>query len=313
VVEMPQGIERGTGDDGLAIRADSLEVGLGESLRLGHDIRFLLVCVGGGAARIGQSVLRKELRYLESVAVNCDPRVQGLDAFDRRVYLGSGTGGLPDSLGSPHIAGQLAHAAEPALERLFDGATFVTVIASLGGGSGTGVLPYLLDAAARSCEVLSVFLVKPFAVEGERRAVAERAMARLHFLDSFVEKQQREAATIQVLDNDALVPIAARIPMAKLNDQWANVVATHIEHSFLLPAEAMLEASRLAELAVADHTLTPSGYRAPGTGPSPPPSGPSVPLPLLSAEGAPTFPRMGEDAELTFVVDGELPPGRDLA
>ncbi|MCI4345692.1 MAG: hypothetical protein L3K07_02915 [Thermoplasmata archaeon] len=310
---MPQAGERGTQDERDATRTDSFEVGLGESLRLGHDLRFLLVCVGGGAARIGAAVLRKELRYVESVAVNCDPRVQGLEAFDRRVYLGTGTGELPDSLGSPHIAGQLAHAAEPALERIFDGATFVTVVATLGGGTGTGVLPYLLDAAARASEVLSVFVVKPFGAEGERRAVAERAMARLHFLDSFVEKQQRNAATLQVLDNDSLVPIAARIPMARLNDQWATIISTHIEHSFLLPAEAMLEATRIAELTGSDHGLVPSGYQAPGTAPPAPTPGPPVPLPLLSADPANRYPGAIEDAELTFEVERELPPGRDLA
>ncbi|MCI4363424.1 MAG: hypothetical protein L3K13_03865 [Thermoplasmata archaeon] len=309
---MPQGGERGRDDDGPATRMDSLEVGLGESLRLGHDLRFLLVCVGGGAARIGASVLRKELRYVESVAVNCDPRVQGLEAFDRRVYLGSGTRDPPDSLGSPHLAGQLAHAAEPALERIFEGATFVTVVATLGGGTGTGVLPYLLDAAARASEVLSVFVVKPFGAEGERRAVAERAMARLHFLDSFVEKQQRNAATLQVLDNESLVPIAARIPMAKLNDQWSSVIATHIEHSFLLPAEAMLEATRMAELTGAEQALVPSGYRAPATNPAAPIPAPPIPLPLLSADAPSRYPGAPEDVELTFEVEGELPPGRDL-
>lgn len=287
---------------------DGFDGVLADPIRLGHDLRFLFVCVGGGAARIGREILRHPPRYVESVAVNCDPRVQELDCFDRRVYLSSGSGEPGDAQGSPQVGGALAHAAEPALERIFEGAHFVTIVASLGGGSGTGVLPYLLDAASRSSWVLSLFLVKPFACEGERRAVAERAMARLHFVESFVDKQQQHCATLEVLDNESLVPAAEHLPMRQLNRLWAHRINEHLERTYLGPVEGMVESSRLARMAEVEPAVAPPSYAPPSGEPGPAPF-PPTPLPVLSA-GA-VLPVPPEDAELTFEVEpgGPRAPG----
>ncbi len=288
-------------EESLTTRFDELDESFVENLRLGQDLRFVLVCVGGGAARIGHEVIGRHLRYLETVVINCDPRVQDLEEFDRRVFLGAGADGGHDTAGSPVVGGHLARAAEPALERIFEGATFVTVVTTLGGGTGTGVLPFILEAAARRAAVLSVFAVKPFACEGERRALAERALGRLHFVDAWVEKQQHQLANLTVLDNESLVADAAKYSMNRLNRHWAELIANHIEHSFVIPAEAAVEGARLAALAEAE----------PMPHPTPAPTSPSVPAPPIAPgifDGtlpAVQFDGARFDAELTFEI---LPP-----
>ena len=281
--------------------------------------RFLLVCVGGGATRIGTEVARRHLRYVETVAINCDPRVQEREEFDRRVCLGYGSGPEGDAGGSSVVGGHLARAAEPALERIFQGATFVTVVATLGGGTGTGVLPFVLEAASRSAEVVSVFVVKPFGCEGERRALAERAIARLHFIDSFVEKQERHQAKLTVLDNESLVERAPRIPLKALNREFAELISAHVERSFVIPAEAAIEAERLRPArrarsrsslpgatrsrAVTGGTPTPARAGADGPGGAP------HRLRSFPGGGAPT---LMADAELTFEVIDPFPQGASV-
>jgi len=219
-----------------------------ENLRLGRDIRFVLAGVGGGGIRISAEVARRRLPYLESVAINCDPRVQDLEEFDRRICLGPESGGDPDTGGSAVVGGHLARAAEPALERIFEGATFVTIIASLGGGTGTGALPFVLEAAARASSALKVFVVKPFECEADRRAVAERAIARLHFLDAFVERQLSHRATLQVLDNETLAREHRTLPVRRIDRFWGEVVARQVEDEMIRPAEMTLELERRANL-----------------------------------------------------------------
>jgi Tubulin/FtsZ family, GTPase domain len=214
-----------------------------EDLRLGHDVRFVLALVGGAAIHIGREIARRHLRYLETVAINCDPRVQGFEEFDRRIYLGPDSGPETDTGGSTVVGGMLAHAAQPALDRIFEGATFVTVVGSLGGGSGTGAFPYVLGAAARQCEILSAFVIKPFLVEGERRSIADRALARLHFVEEFVAKQQRGCANLQILDNEYLAARQRKLPIRQLDLHWAETIASHIEKAYLLPAEALVAAA----------------------------------------------------------------------
>jgi hypothetical protein len=294
--------------DGTISRTDEVDAGLWEpSVRLGHDVRFLLAAVGGGGVRVGREIARRHLRFVETVAINCDARVADVEEFDRRICLGTDDGpslGVPASAAA---AGHLARAAEPVLERVFDGATFVTVVASLGGASGTGILPQVLEAASRSAEVLSVFVVKPFAVEAERRAVAERAIAGLHFLDAFVEKHQRHQATLTILDNEELYRRDRRMPLRQVPSAWADRISSHIERSMLHPVEALLDSQRIAE-AGADESFP----RGPPTIPSSIGREPLEELP-------PMFPRMdlgvppgGPDAELTFEVIVPGPPGPDV-
>ncbi|MCI4317374.1 MAG: hypothetical protein L3J96_02455 [Thermoplasmata archaeon] len=280
--------------------------GFHEGLRLGQDVRFVLACVGGGAIRIGQSIARRHLRYVETIAINCDTHVQEAEEFDRRVFLGPETGGPGDTRGSPVVGGILARAAGPVLDRLFEGATFVTVIGSLGGGSGTGSLPFVLEAAARSSEVLSVFVVKPFACEGERRALADRALARLHFVGPLVEKQERGVAKIHVLDNEGLRHRDRAIPFNRINAHWSEMIAEHIEHSFVLPAEAAMEAARWA---VAGDAEPMNRIPVVATIPSSLPP-PTLPIPPLAPHMGPLHAMLGgSDAELTFEV---LPVPRGL-
>lgn len=275
-------------------RIDELDEEAGIDVpRLGHDIRIVFAAVGGGAVRIGREVANHHLRYIETVAINCDSQVQEREEYDRRVYLGSDSG--HDAQGSPTEGGHIARAALPALERIFDGATFVTILCSLGGGSGTGALPYVIEAASRSARVVTVFAVKPFKCEGERRAVADRALGRLHFVEPFVEKQQQGAARLQVLDNESLRAKGRTMLFKDVNHHWGRVIAAHIDRSFIVPSEAVIADFR------ATYTLATPAL-APPTELLRPPELDPVELPPLLPRAA-WAPEGGVETELTFEVD----------
>jgi Tubulin/FtsZ family, GTPase domain len=296
----------------------AIDDGLSENpnLKIGRDIRFVLVCVGGGATRIGEEVLKRKLRHLESIVINCDPRVPGLEAFDRRVCLGAGANGVTETGGSASAGSQLARAAEPALDRIFQGATFVTILASLGGGTGTGALPFVVEAASRHAAFVSLFVVKPFRWEAERRALADRAVGRLSFVDAWVEKTEHHLATLATLDNESLVADAASTPMNRWNRHWADTVATHIEKEFLDPVEASFAAARLARLAESEPLNAPArevtlAPPMPGPGPAPLPPG----LPALLTRSEPygdESPSSRGEVELTFEVIGAGPRGPEF-
>jgi len=272
-------------------------------LRLGQDVRFVLAAVGGGAIRVAREVACRHLRHLETVAINCDPKVQGFDEFDRRVYLGPDTGAETDTGGSPFVGGVLARAAEPALQRIFHGVTFVIVVGSLGGGAGSGAFPYVLEVASRNAEVVSAFVIKPFRCEGERRALADRAIGRLHFVEAFVEKRERGVATLQTLDNESLVATCGTLAFSRIADHWAKVIEEHIVRSFLAPTEAILNAAELSAVGVAVPSV-PSPLEGPAPELVPPVRSPEpelpVPMPAMKA-GLP-------EVELTFEVDTKARP-----
>ncbi|MGA9839760.1 MAG: hypothetical protein WBF81_07185 [Thermoplasmata archaeon] len=297
--------ERTTGDRNSALGyGEPIEDGWTDHLRLGQDVRFVLVAVGGGAIRVGSEIARQHIRHLETVAINCDPKVQGYDEFDRRVYLGPDTGAETDTGGSSVVGGTLARAAEPALDRIFRGATFVILVGSLGGGAGSGAFPHILAAACRNCEVVSAFVIKPFLCEGERRAVADRTIGRLEFVDSYVERHARGHATIQTLDNESLVRTQGRTPFTAVTHHWASVIEHHIETSFVAPVEAMIEALQITRSVEEGpmNRIPAAEIAALGVVP-PAPEAPSELPPLLPAVGG-----REAEVELTFEVEAEARP-----
>ena len=274
-----------------------------EGWRLGQDIRFVLVAVGEGGVRIGREVARRHIRHLETVAINCDPKVQGFEEFDRRVYLGPDSGEEIDTGGSAFIGGVLARAAEPALERLFEGATVVVILGSLGGGAGSGALPHVLEVASRHGHLVSTFVVKPFRCEGERRALAERAVGRLHMVQSFIDKQNHGRATIQVLDNESLVHLLGPVAFSKVTNYWADVVSQHIQSSIIGEFEQAVSAiganwtsSAVATDELSVPVLIPNRPAPEGVTPPVPPT----PLPVAAP--------VPLEAELTIEVIPELRP-----
>jgi len=273
-------------------------------LRLGQDVRFVLAAVGGGAIRVTREIARHHVRHLETVAINCDPKVQGFDEFDRRVYLGPDSGADTDTGGSPFVGGVLARAAEPALSRIFHGATFVIVVGSLGGGAGSGAFPYVLEVASRNAEVVSAFVIKPFRCEGERRALADRAIGRLHFVEAFVEKRERGVATLQTLDNESLVAKCGSLAFSRIAAHWASVIEEHIERSFLAPTEAILNATEPSQglLTVPDSGAAEVPTPALGVVPSGPAAPPEVPVPIPALQSG-----LGE-VELTFEIEAKARP-----
>ena len=283
---------------------EPIEDGWHDHLRLGQDVRFVLVAVGGGAIRVGREIARRHIRHLETVAINCDPKVQGFDDFDRRVYLGPDTGAETDTGGSTIVGGVLARAAEPALERIFRGATFVILVGSLGGGAGSGAFPRLLDIACRNSEVVSAFVIKPFRCEGERRALADRAIGGLQLVESYIERHESGHATLQTLDNESLVRTQSQRAFTEVTRHWAEVIERHIETSFVAPVEAMVEAVLMTRsIAEGPMNRLPEA-ESPALGVSPPvaPTGPELPPFLPAAAGR------GAEAELTFEIENEARP-----
>lgn len=268
-------------------------------IRLGQDVRFLFVAVGGGGVRIGREFARHKPRYVEAIAIHCEPDIQGLEEFDNRVTLQADPTEEPEGPAGPSA---LAKAAEPVLERIFDGAAFVAVVGTLGGRSGTGLFPSVVEAASRSAVVVSAFAVKPFAVEAERRGRADRALGRLPFLEAFVGKQQEGRGHLQVLDNESLHRRSPKMPVAGLSRHWAELIREYMEHNFLRPAESAVIASRSARLGeVEPLNRAPEPIRAAPDEVALLPTGPRE-LPAALAE----IP--GPDVELRFEIDLPVTP-----
>ncbi len=278
--------------------------------RLGREVRFLLVAVGGAAVRVVRSAQAQGLRYQETVAINGDERVQEAMDFDLRVCLRTpweGPSTLPGELTGTRLA------LVPALETLFEGVTFVTVVGSLGGETGAGVLPAVLEAAGLHASFLSVFLVKPFACEETRRMEAEQTLQALRHQPLFSRRVENGQASLIVLDNERALPRLRSLPLTALTHGYGHMVAQHILERYVQPAEGAFREFRLlsqVQQVVPDPVAVPSPSPA-SFGPGGLPGAIPVPLEPLAAGLPPALPPSPEVELLLEVAVPEAPlPGR---
>ncbi len=138
-----------------------------------------VVGIGGGGCH-ALSAARFDDPSVKAVAVSTDQDTLSAAAAETHLQLGLkdlagfGTGGDPD-------LGRLAATHDIEMIRgLFTDADVVVVVTCLGGGTGTGVAPVLLNAARESGAVTCCLATLPFAFEGGgRRKVAEAGLVEL--------------------------------------------------------------------------------------------------------------------------------------
>ncbi len=141
---------------------------------------ILVVGVGGGGCNAVDSMCGQWENGPALAVINTD--TQALDgartprrlAIGRKITSGMGTGGDAE-------VGRLASEDDvESLRELFEGIHLAFIVASLGGGTGTGAAPVVARAAQEAGALVIAFATLPFEFEGERRlSQAKQGLARL--------------------------------------------------------------------------------------------------------------------------------------
>jgi cell division protein FtsZ len=143
----------------------------------GPHLPLLIVGIGNGGCNTAQTIARQWPNGPKIVGVNTDLRaLAGLEAIEtvpigEKVLKGLGTGG------DPRVARQAAESDIEKLRPLFNGIKLAIFAVGLGGGTGSGVAPFLVDEAKKAGALTLCFVMLPFEFEGPRRKEqAERGL-----------------------------------------------------------------------------------------------------------------------------------------
>ncbi len=144
----------------------------------GAVIRVLGVGGGGGNA-IG-TMIHQKVQGVEFVAVNTDAQALYHSPAARKIAIGRGTTRGLGAGANPEIGKKAAEESLEEIKAAIEGTDMLFITAGLGGGSGTGGIRVIADAA-RSMGILTVAVVtKPFSFEGfKRKKQAEEALEEL--------------------------------------------------------------------------------------------------------------------------------------
>lgn len=160
--------------------------------------RIKVVGTGGAGGNAVNTMISKELREVEFVAVNTDFQDLGKSLAPMKLQIGETTSRGLGSGGNPLVAKEAALEDRDKISEALGEADMVFITAGMGGGTGTGVSPVVAEVCKEK-DILTVAIVtKPFEFEG---------ITRRENADYGIEELNRHVDTLIVIPNDKLAAI----------------------------------------------------------------------------------------------------------
>jgi len=175
-----------------------------EQMLKGLKTTIKIVGCGGGGCNTISRISEEGVHDAELIAANT--YAQHLLAVDapKKILLGKrSTRGLGAGA-VPQIGEEAAKEAEEDIRNKLQGSDIVFLTCGLGGGTGTGSISVIAEAAKDMDALTVAFVTMPFNGEGKLRSQNAR-----YGLD----KLRRSADTVVVIQNDKLLEIAPHLPL----------------------------------------------------------------------------------------------------
>jgi cell division protein FtsZ len=183
------------------------------------DFAIKIIGVGGAGANALDRIVLDGMEHAEMIAVNTDVQSLASSVATRKVQIGRQiTRGLGAG-GDPELGYDAAQESADELREAMQGARMVFVCAGLGGGTGSGAAPCVVQMAHETGALVVAFATLPFTFEGKRRtAQATEALQEL----------QRVSDAVVCFENDRMGDIV--LPKAGIHQAFA-VADTTISQS----------------------------------------------------------------------------------
>ena len=154
--------------------------------------------IGGGGCNAISRMVREGLRGVDFVAMNTDAQALALAEAPTRIQLGEKlTKGL--GVGGDHKLGlKASEESRQIIEEIVEGVDMVFISCGMGGGTGTGGIPIVAQAAKEASALTIGVVTKPFSFEGGHRTeVAEEGILTL----------SDKVDTLIIIPNDRLLQL----------------------------------------------------------------------------------------------------------
>jgi cell division protein FtsZ len=194
-----------------------------------HSPRIIVIGCGGAGSNSVNRLSRMGVHGAETYAINTDrAHLEKIQADNKLLIGGSVTRGMGCG-GMPDLGLKCAELAEEELREIVSGADLVFLTVGMGGGTGTGLAPYVAQLARRNRAVVVAIASTPFTVERSRIARARNGLERL----------RRSADSVIVLDNNRLLEIVPNQPVNQafgMMDQLVSDVVKGLTETITMPS-----------------------------------------------------------------------------
>ncbi len=199
-----------------------------DSFSFGQPKVLVLGCGGGGGNSVAR-LHRLGIHGARTVVVNTDAVHLDSIQADRKILIGAGVTRGMGAGGRPEIGERCAEIAEQELRNQIGDADLTFITVGLGGGTGTGIAPYIAELAQAAGSVVITMATTPFTAErGRMRNAIEGIQHLKPVSDSLV-----------VLDNNRLLDLVPNLPVEQafaVMDHLISEVIKGVTESITLPS-----------------------------------------------------------------------------
>ncbi len=158
-------------------------------------INMKVVGIGGAGNSVVSRMKRSGMSGVSYCAINTDKSALASCPAEEKLIIGERLTKGQGAGSRPELGRMAAEESKNAIQKLFEGVDAVFLTAGMGGGTGTGAIPVVAEAA-RSAGALTVAVVSmPFRWEGARK---------MRTADQGVQALMEQVDTLFVIPNDNL-------------------------------------------------------------------------------------------------------------
>jgi cell division protein FtsZ len=169
-------------------------------------VNIKIIGLGGGGCNTIARIQEEGIHGAELYAANTDAQHLLTLRLPKRILLGKKTTKGLGAGANPQVGEEAAKEEEDELRKVFEHSQIVFLTCGLGGGTGTGSIPYVSKLAQESGALTIGFTTLPFRGEGKSRM--DNALTGLSMLRHYAD-------TVVTIPNDKLLDIVPRLPLNK--------------------------------------------------------------------------------------------------
>ena len=197
--------------------------------------RVAVVGVGGVGCNIISAFAGSE-HLADTIAINTDKEALHRTTADQKIYICKAVLKGEGTRGDAELGRRCADIHREEIKNSLQEYDFVFVIGALGGGTGSGALPTVIDAAAVGGAEVYTIAISPFSFEANRKALAKEVYQR-------VKSVCKETI---LLDNDLLEPYLGDLDLKTAFDKMNESVVCYVRDSIVDIQKRIEPVSRMA-------------------------------------------------------------------
>jgi cell division protein FtsZ len=163
-----------------------------------NPAKIKVIGLGGGGCNAVTRMVQEEIQGVDFIGVNTDAQALLLTEAPTRIQIGEKmTRGL--GVGGDHrYGGKAAEQSRDELREAIGDSDMVFLAAGMGGGTGTGTIPYMAELARETGALTIAVVTKPFTFEGTHRMVVA---------EEGIENLIGKVDTLIIIPNDRLLTL----------------------------------------------------------------------------------------------------------